>query len=280
MRTSASEADGTARGRGDETFRWAVGIEDTFIPQVRSRTGRVLDEYELTGHYAAWREDLALAHQTGVRMMRYGIPWYRVNPAPGVFDWAWTDAVVEHMVRDLGIQPIVDLMHYGCPLWLEREFVNPDYPERVAEYAAAFAERYRDLVRWYTPLNEPRINALLCGKNATWPPYLRGERGYVRVLLAIAKGMALTIEALRAAQPAATIVHVEAAGTLASDDPTLADELRLAVERQYLATDLLTGRVGDGHPLRAWLVAAGAAAAALDRDRAPPPHVDVRGVRY
>jgi beta-glucosidase/6-phospho-beta-glucosidase/beta-galactosidase len=212
--------------------------------------------------------------------MRYGIPWYRVNPAPGTFDWARTDAVLEHMVRDLGIQPIVDLTHYGCPMWLEREFTNPDYPERVAEYAHAFAERYRDLVRWYTPLNEPRINALLCGMKGTWPPNLRGERGYVRVLLALAKGMALTVEAVRAAQPEATIVQVEAAETLATDDPTLSDELSLRTEQQYLATDLLSGRVGDDHPLRAWLVAAGATADALDWLRAHAQQVDVLGVNF
>ena len=28
--------------------------------------------------------------------MRYGFPWYRINPAPGVFDWSWTDQVVDY----------------------------------------------------------------------------------------------------------------------------------------------------------------------------------------
>ena len=158
-------------------FLWAVGIEDTFIPQVATSTGRTLDEYELTQHYRFWREDLDLAASLGVRHMRYGIPWYKVNPAPGVFDWSWTDEVLEYMVRDLGIQPIVDLMHYGCPLWLEREFVNPEYPERVAEYTRAFVERYKDLTVYYTPLNEPWMNTWQCGYIAAWPPYLRGWRG-------------------------------------------------------------------------------------------------------
>ncbi len=38
-------------GTGIPDFMWAVGIEDTFIPQEASRSGRVLDEYELTQHY-------------------------------------------------------------------------------------------------------------------------------------------------------------------------------------------------------------------------------------
>ena len=210
--------------REEDAFRWAVGIEDTFIPQVRTRTGRAMDLYELTDHYAQWREDLVLAAEVGADTMRYGIPWYRVNPEPGRYDWEWTDRVLEHIVTDLRITPIIDLVHYGTPLWLERQFIHPDYPQRVAEYAHAFADRYRELVSWYTPLNEPRINARVCGFNGTWPPYLRGQRGYVRMVMALAEGTSLTVAAIRAAQPHATIVPAEAAEAIRTADPTLAEE--------------------------------------------------------
>ena len=273
---------GTARSHGTpgDRFLWAVGIEDTFIPQLRSRTGRSLDEYELTGHYRRWRDDLALAAEAGVLAMRYGIPWYRVNPAPGAFDWAWTDAVLEHVVRDLRILPIVDLMHYGCPMWLEREFVHPDYPDRVAEYAHAFVERYRDLVSWYTPLNEPRITARMCGLNGTWPPYLRGERGYVRLMLAVARGMSLTAAAIRSLQPSATLVQVEAAEQLVTADPSLGEVLFVQREQQFLATDLLIGRVDESHALHAWLLARGAHSDDLEWLVANRQTVDVMGVNF
>ena len=263
----------------DGRFLWAVGIEDTFIPQVRAR-GRMLDEYELTGHYEQWRDDLELAASTGALVIRYGIPWYRVNPAPGVFDWGWTDAVLEFMVRDLRLLPIVDLMHYGCPLWLEREFVNPAYPERVAEYVGAFVGRYRSLVSWYTPLNEPRINARMCGMNGTWPPYLRGERGYVRVMLALARGMTLSVAAIREAQPDATIVQVEAAEALVTEDASLTEVLRHQSEQQFLGSDLLLGRVDDRHPLTPWLLTTGATSADLDWFGAHRQRIDVMGVNF
>ena len=92
-------------------LKFAVGIEDTFIPQV-SPDLRRLDEYELTGHYDRWRADLDLAASTGAEMMRYGIPWYRVNPAPDGWEWSWTDRVLDRLLS-LGLTPIVDLMHYG-----------------------------------------------------------------------------------------------------------------------------------------------------------------------
>jgi beta-glucosidase/6-phospho-beta-glucosidase/beta-galactosidase len=73
--------------------------------------------------------------------------------------------VIGYMVEELKITPIIDLIHYGCPLWLERGFANKDYPQRVAEYSAAAAERYKHLTKCYTPLNEPIITALIVRKN-------------------------------------------------------------------------------------------------------------------
>ena len=46
------------------------------------------------------------------------MPWYRVEPEPGRFDWSWTDQVIPYMVEEMGITPIIDLIHYGCPFWL------------------------------------------------------------------------------------------------------------------------------------------------------------------
>ena len=81
-----------------------------------------------------------------------------------VFDWTWLDQVAEY-TRGLELTIVVDLMHYGTPLWLENEFVNAEYPERVAAYASAVAERYR-VWTYFTPLNEPMENATNCGELA------------------------------------------------------------------------------------------------------------------
>ena len=285
-RSSASELTEPAAARTraanpfESDFTWAVGIEDTFVPQLARRTGRVLDEYELTQHYRFWREDLDLIASLGVRHIRYGIPWYRVNPEPGRFDWSWTDEVLPYMVQRLGIQPIVDLMHYGCPLWLEREFINPAYPDRVAEYAGAFVERYRDLLRYYTPLNEPRVNAHFSGRSGIWPPHLRGPRGYVGIMMAIARGMSQTVAAIRARQPDAVIVHVEAGSHIVADDPAVQPEVASRLQHQFLAAELQLGRVDERHPMWAWLVERGASLADLEWLAAHPQPIDVNGVNF
>ncbi len=263
-----------------DEFMWAVGIEDTFIPQVATRTGRMLDEYELTQHYRFWKEDLGLVTALGVRHLRYGIPWYRVNPAPGRFDWSWTDQVLDYMVNRLGIQPIVDLMHYGCPLWMEREFINPDYPKYNAEYSAAFVERYKGLTRYYTPLNEPQVNIKYSGLNGYWPPYLRGWRGYVRMMMAIALGMSRTTAAIREMQPDASIFHVEAVTHYTSDDPALQELVEFTRQRRFLSTDLLLGWVNDDHPMTPWLLQHGASEADLEWLRAHPQDIDIMGCNF
>jgi len=108
-------------------FLWATGIEDTFITDPWPQTGRTLDEYELTEHYERWRTDLDLMVQLGVRTARYGIPWHKINPARGLWDWSWVDQTLEYLLQ-LGIDPIVDLVHYGLPRWIEGAYLHPDFP--------------------------------------------------------------------------------------------------------------------------------------------------------
>jgi beta-glucosidase len=262
-----------------ESFIWAGGIEDTFVPQALPGM-RPLEEYELTQHYEQWRDDLRRAASLGITMLRWGVPWYRAEPQPGVFDWSWTDEVLDFMVNELKIQPIVDLMHYGTPLWLEASFDDPAYSGLVAAYEGAFAERYRGLVRYYTPLNEPVVNALQCGRFGQWPPYLRGEQGYVRVLLQLARGMQNCARAIRAADPDAVLVAVEAMGWCrpASEAAwTAAEERDLG---ELLPWDLTCGAVDLAHPLYGYLLANGATEEELRVLRERGVRHDLFGVNF
>jgi beta-glucosidase/6-phospho-beta-glucosidase/beta-galactosidase len=232
----------------DTPFLWATGIEDTFIPHTRPGL-RALDEYELTQHYSQWKRDFDLVAETGVKYVRWGIPWYRVQPARYRWDWSWVDEALDYLVNVKGITPILDLMHYGTPLWMENSFIDADYPNCVAQYAAAVVNRYKSLVRYYTPLNEPMVNADFCGSKAEWPPYLTGDTGYIKLLLALARGIVLTTRAIRDEQPEAIIVQVEALWHKISYDPSLKWRASQENLRQYLCFDLTTGHVVNSHPL-------------------------------
>ncbi|MCU0507963.1 MAG: family 1 glycosylhydrolase [Anaerolineae bacterium] len=229
-------------------FTWATGIEDTFIPHVRHGL-RALDEYELTQHYAQWKSDFDLVAETGVHALRWGIPWYKVQPKPDVWDWSWTDACLDYLVNVKGITPILDVMHYGTPLWMENSFINCCYADAVAEYAAKVAERYGSLIQWYTPLNEPLVNASMCGYEGLWPPYLSGDDGYFKMIMALTRGMIATVKAIAAVAPHWRTVQVEALWRNETRVESLQERVRLSNELQYIALDLTTGRVGEDHAL-------------------------------
>ena len=130
------------RLKDPHTFVWATGIEDTFITAPWPKTGRTLDEYELTEHYERWHGDLGLMREIGVSAARYGIPWHRIQPRPGAWEWDFVDRAMERLL-ELEIEPIIDLVHYGLPPWIEGAYLNPDFSRIMAEYGAKVAERFR-----------------------------------------------------------------------------------------------------------------------------------------
>lgn len=260
----------------DGRLHFGVGIEDTFVPQERLGH-RKLDEYELTQHYEHWRDDLALAAEAGAGFVRWGIPWYLVEPLPGEFDWRWLDQVAEH-TQALGLRVVVDLMHYGTPLWLENQFLNAAYPERIARYAREVAARYAGVWDDFTPLNEPVINAIYCGETATWPPYLEGQDGFVKLMMALARGMVRTQQEIASVNPSARFVHVDAGFRWEGDGGPV--PLELLEERRFLSLDLITGRVDEVHPLRSYLATYGVTDTDLAWFAANAVVPDVVGVNY
>jgi beta-glucosidase/6-phospho-beta-glucosidase/beta-galactosidase len=270
----------SARWFEDGALHFGLGIEDTFVPQ--SGPGeRAIDEYALTDHYARYAEDVDLAVGSGATFLRWGVPWYRVNPAPGTWEWSWVDRVVDRFAQT-GLRPVIDLLHYGTPLWLDGQFAHPDYPQVVAEYAVAFAERYGGTVTDYTPVNEPMIHALFSGVYGYWPPYLTGDDGLTTMVRALGEGFLRSQRGIaEVLGDRATFMHVDASMRYAGD---VHGEHRAQVERlreqTYLVQDLVTGRVGDDHPLTGLLRAGGMADAELAWFAEHAVRPDVMGVNY
>ncbi|HEX2514902.1 MAG TPA: glycoside hydrolase family 1 protein, partial [Chloroflexota bacterium] len=121
-------------------FMFATGIEYSY-PTVLLKDGRTVrvDEMEKTGHYRRWRDDFSLVKELGIPFLRYGPPYYRTHLGPGRYDWSFADDTFRAL-RDLHIEPIADLCHFGVPDWVG-SFQNPEWPAYFAEYAGAFARR-------------------------------------------------------------------------------------------------------------------------------------------
>jgi len=245
-----------------ETFFWATGIEDTFITAPWPKTGRTLDEYELTDHYARWHADIGLMKEINVSAARYGIPWHRIQPRRGAWEWDFVDRTVDRLL-ELGIEPIIDLVHYGLPPWIEGAYLNRDFASLMGDYAARVAERLRGRVFAYTPLNEPRITAWYCGRLGWWPPHRRGWRGFVAVMLGACRGIVESVRALRTLDPEILIAHVDATDLYVSPLAEFEADAHHRQEIVFLALDLVSGRVRPGHSLWGWLQKHGATEAEL-----------------
>ena len=144
-------------------FMFATGIENS-IPTINNGRTRV-DQMEVCGHYRHWRTDFDLVEDLGIRYLRFGPPLHTTFLAPGRYDWGFADLTLGDL-KARGITPIVDLVHYGTPGWLEGAFLHPDFPARVAEYAARLAERFRGRIyalkgssqpgALFVPLRQPK----------------------------------------------------------------------------------------------------------------------------
>jgi beta-glucosidase/6-phospho-beta-glucosidase/beta-galactosidase len=135
-------------------------------------------------------------------------------------------------------------------------------------------------VHYYTPLNEPMVNADMCGKKAEWPPYLSGDDGYVKLTLALAKGIALTTQAIKGEQPDAVTVQVEALWHTFTKDQSLKEIAAKDNARQYLCFDLTTGRVTDDYPLASFLCNHGMKDADMEWFQRNAVTFDVFGVNF
>jgi beta-glucosidase/6-phospho-beta-glucosidase/beta-galactosidase len=263
----------TARDASDgQDFRWLTGFECSTFPQIG------MDELALTQHDRFWASDILRALEAGCRTIRYGIRWHVVNPAPQVWDWSSVDGPME-LLRHLGMEPIVDLFHFGVPTWAGTGVMSSIFPDLQAELCAAFARRY-PWVRWYTPTNEPYIMSQFGGETGAWYPYEHGPRNFVRALRNVARGLCEGWAAIREIRPDARMMVSDTCEYWHAGDERSAGRAELMNERRFLMHELYGGRVDGRHPLREWLVGHGMAEEDLEWFVAHPAPLDVVGLDH
>lgn len=270
----------TAGAFGHGTFTWLLGIEDTCVYPPLGAASGPLDEHALTQHDQQWASDLERVALLGATALRYGISWPCVHLGPGKFDWSDLDERLAYATGPLGLTVVADLVHYGCPPWLAGSFADERFPEMLAEFASAFAARYRGLVDHITPVNEPLTTASFCGLRGIWPPYLTGWAGWSAVTMALARGAAAAIGGIRRVNPDAVIVHVEAAFPVETADRALDEQVEHLRRVSYLPTDLLLGRVSPAHEMHDWLIEWGIESQALADLVGKAATIDLLGVNY
>lgn len=217
------------------SFMFATGIECSY-PTIRNGAVRRRDQLRECGHYDRWREDLGLVSELGLKVLRYGLPYYRIHQGPGRYDWTFADEVMAEIKR-LGITPILDLMHFGVPDWLGN-FQNPELPVHFADYCGAVARRY-PWVRYYTPVNEIYVTARTSGKDGLWNEQLKTDRGFVTALKHCVAASIMGNQQIARYRNDCVIVQSESAEYVHELCATPSAETMLANELRFLSLDLL-----------------------------------------
>lgn len=216
-------------------FLFATGIENSY-PVIAQ--GRRIDEMEKCGHYRRWKEDLDLVQEMNLPYLRWGPALYRTFPAPGTYCWEWTDEVLAGM-QQRGIEPILDLCHFGVPDWIG-DFQNEDFPTYFAEYAAAFAQRYPQF-RYWTPVNELLITTLFSAKYGWWNERQTSDRAFVTAVRNTCRATRLAMNAIRRSVPDAIFVQSESIEYTHPSRPDLWEQAQFHNERRFLPLDLVYG---------------------------------------
>ena len=255
-------------------FVWGSGIECSFLPHIN------VDQFRWTQHDRFWRDDLRRAkEELGIKHLRYAFPWHTIQPERGKFDWSYSDERVAEFDK-LGINLLLDVMHFGTPLWLKQAVGDAEFPEALENYTEQLVTRYSGSVKTWCPFNEPLVSALFSGDLGFWPPHSRKWRGYMPVLSRVIQATSRSIRAIRRIQPEATVLLCDAAENFKTRSPQLELEVKRRNLRRFVVMDLLLGRVDRHHPLFSWLTSYGMSELDIDWLRANPQAPDVLGLDY
>jgi beta-glucosidase/6-phospho-beta-glucosidase/beta-galactosidase len=200
------------------------------------RDGLRLDLMAATAHDAQAGDDYALVARQGMRCVRDGITWHRIEARPGHYDWSSFDAMVEAADRQ-ATRVMWDLLHFGWPTWTGP--LEPGFVARFAEFAARAVERVGPDAA-FVPVNEISFLSWACGDDGFMHPHHQ-DRGY-DVKQALCAAFIAAAEAIRSANPSALIATAE---PLIAVLPVSVEDIvgaRGAHEAQYQALDMLLGR--------------------------------------
>lgn len=245
-------------------FIFATGIEGSYPVIADGRGGQVRqDQMEASDHYRRWGEDFALVKGLGVTHLRWGPPIHTTWVGPGRYDWSFCDEALARLA-ELGVDPIVDLCHFGMPDWLGNSFQNPDFAPEFAVYARDFARRYRR-VHFFTPINEIYICARFSAELGWWNERLTSkgivenrsderpaggvwEEGpgaevpFVTAMKHLCRASILATEAILAETPLALFVQSESTEFYHPIAPAVEARAHFLNLRRFLSLDLTYGR--------------------------------------
>lgn len=211
----------------------------------RQPSGRRLDLVAATAHDRHAAADYARLRSYGILTVREGIRWHLIERTPHQYDFASVLPMVR-AARDVGMQVIWDLCHFGWPDDLD--VFSPDFIWRFERLARAFASLLAgetDHPSFIAPINEISFLAWASGEVGCFEPFAQGRGDTLKVQLVTAA--IAGVEAVRAVAPRARVCQLDPVFHVIADPgrPYERRAAEAARQSQYQAWDMLAGRL---HP--------------------------------
>jgi len=221
---------------------FAVALGEEASDPVVTHEGRDhrVDELAFSGHLDRMDEDLAAVAGLDVAVWRYGMPWRLTEPEPGAYDWTlWDRAFAACECH--GLEPVVDLLHFGLPDAYGTRFADPVWVEPFLRYVDAFLARYPE-PRWFTPINEPAITANFSAGLGIWNDRVADPDVHAAALGNIVRANLEALARLRADRDGWWVGAEGFHSPLADeDDPEGQAEGRAVRDREWAVWDLHLG---------------------------------------
>jgi len=116
-------------------------------------------------HYNRYEEDIRMLKSAGLNAYRFSIEWARIEPEKGEFD----ENEINHYrqvidcCKEMGVEPIVTLLHFTSPAWLIKEggWESEKVIEYFARYTSYVIEKLGDRLAYVCTINEANMGLQL-----------------------------------------------------------------------------------------------------------------------
>ena len=204
--------------------------------------GKRLDLLESTRHAAHAAQDFQQLQNLGIRTVRSGLRWHRIEREPGRYDFS-CDLDMIRAAQATGTQVIWDLFHDGWPDFLD--IFSEAFVERFRLFSLAAVRVLKNYTRgplMVSPANEISFFAYAAGQEGIFKPFARGQGD--RLKAQVSKAAIAAMRAIREVAPSTRFAHPEPVIHVVADpaQPENVPGARAYRESQYAAWDMLAGR--------------------------------------
>ena len=185
-----------------------------------------------TRHDRFIEQDYSLLGQFGIRTVREGVRWTRIELSPKSLDFTTVRPFLEAS-RTHGIEIIWDLLHFGWPDHLD--VFTQEWVESFRELSQEFAQLLKKegfTAPFIAPVNEMSFVAWAGGDVAYLNPFERGRGGELKRQLV--RGFLAAAESVKSLLPGATIVSPEPVIHIAGDPLKPGDREQAEVYRRSM----------------------------------------------